>query len=92
MNKIAIEVTRRQGKFYISRDLVLDGRAWPILAEIKFVPFRVEYLMEFDAFEYIGLSPLFREIPIGRQSPEYRIEVTTCDDGSVTVKAKEIKD
>lgn len=49
------------GKFYVSRDAVMSPRFHAVLAEMEFVPLRVECLFLGDKFEYIGLSKFFDE-------------------------------
>ena len=75
---------RRVGRLLLNHQSVMTGEMIPALIEMQFIPLRVESLVQFDAFEYIGISPMFEEIPIGAIAPEYEIAVEEVDgnDGS----------
>ena len=82
-------MNKRRGKFYVSTSLLHSDDFWIVLAEMKFIPARVEQLYDRDAFEYVGLSHLFREVPQGEITPEY--EIIICKEGAViSVKAVEL--
>ena len=60
------------------------------LAEIKFLPLRVEMLAIRDCFELYGCSPEFDELGEGMVIPEYYMTINTNDNGefdSVHVQA-----
>lgn len=78
------------GKFYVIRPVVDTGKVAAVLAKMEFVPFRVEYLAHKDEFEYIGVSSLFAEIPIGfGETPTYTITVNDLND-EITVTAERV--
>jgi len=82
---------KRIGKIYISNDIVKEDIFPDVLAFIQFVPLRVEYLAYRDQFEYIGISPMFDEIPPFVESSIYFLEITTKENGKFE-KAKIIKE
>lgn len=80
----------RTGKFYITGKCVHSDQneIGQVLAFMGFIPTRVEFLHYRDQFEMIGISPMFEDISIGKQIPEYTI-ITHVDGGKVTsVKAE----
>jgi hypothetical protein len=54
-----------------------------MLAKMKFVPTRVEYMAHLGAFEYIGMSPLFDAVDAGSLAPEYVLEVSKDKHGVI---------
>lgn len=80
---------RRIGKFYVDYDCVVEGDIKDTLAKMKFVPLRVEMLVEKMQFEYVGISPLFDNCKIGQTTPIYTILVNNLGhDISISVKKK----
>ena len=73
----------RMGKFYASTDMVADKDAHELFGLLKFIPYRVEFLMYITKFEYIGTSPLFREVGDGEKTPEYDIQINYSEGGEV---------
>lgn len=64
---------RRYGCFYLHRLTIEDepGFVTEVLAEMKFLPLRVESHYDRDAILYFGMSPRFDEINLGTVVPEY---------------------
>lgn len=83
----------RLGKFYIADFIIKNNleEVAEILSQLKFVPVKVENLFHMDKIEYIGYSPLFREIEKNSVWPEYQIIITKNEDDTISVKAEEIK-
>jgi hypothetical protein len=54
------------------------------LAEIGFVPFRVEHLAMQDEFELLGYSTAFEPLEYSRALPEYTLVIELDDDGNYT--------
>lgn len=67
---------RRFGKFYVSENFTEDADLFAILQEMKFIPYRVEYLAYELRFEYIGYSPLFEPLKELEATPFYNIKIT----------------
>ena len=68
---------KRLGQFWVSKHLVeTEGTEMAkVLAMLEFVPVRVNYFWEREAYQYLGHSPKFREITPNDQTPEYQIVV-----------------
>lgn len=78
---------RHLGKFYVTGSLVENGELWRVLSLMEFVPTRAEYLWANDAFEYIGMSPMFEEVKEGQIIPEYVVGLNQFDNKvSVTLR------
>ena len=77
---------RRFGKFYIKAALVDSGAVFNIIHQMQFVPTRVEFLYHLNAFEYLGMSYTFDNVPENEIAPVYTVMVQ--DSGQVRV-AKE---
>ena len=77
---------KRYGKFTVTQEVVENNpEEWArTLAEMQFVPLRVERMYSNYGFEYIGYSPLFDEVEEGMIPPEYRINLTRTDTRSLT--------
>lgn len=56
------------------------------LAQIKFLPLRVEHRADMDAFELSGISNAFDEIGYGDAVPMYELQIRNTDDGTEYVK------
>ncbi len=74
---------KRLGKFYMNRDIVMDGMATEVFTRLQFVPHRAELMAMCDRFEYIGTSPLFEQIAEGMIAREYRIEINEHPDPEI---------
>ena len=72
---------RRSGKIYVTKVFIDDPVVALALSDIKFVPFRVEYIFHKDCFEMIGTSERFDEVQEGAEPLEYSLEITTCEHG-----------
>lgn len=78
-------MTRKNiGRFKVDGQ-ILDQRVdklAEVLAMMRFVPVRCEFLWAEGRFEMVGLSPLFKPVDFGRITPEYTI---TChnEDGKL---------
>jgi len=68
---------RLLGKFHIDDYYLREApdQVAFLLASLKFVPYRVEFLAASQVFEYIGCSPLFDEISPGVIPLEYKIVI-----------------
>lgn len=69
----------RLGKFNIAQSLLeMDGEQ--VLLDLfgQMIVVRCELRYELDAFEYIAMSPLFQEVPVGNVIPEYCFNVTVA--------------
>lgn len=66
---------RRYGRFYIDRFIIDEHPEFValMLAQIEFLPLRVECQFDRDQIMYSGASPLFEEIDLGMITPEYEI-------------------
>lgn len=67
---------KRLGQFWVSKHLVEsedDNEIAKVLALLGFVPVRVAYFWEREAYQYLGWSPMFREVETNEQTPEYQI-------------------
>ena len=76
---------KRYGRFTVTQEVVeKNPEEWAaILAEMQFVPLRVERMYDNYGFDCIGYSPLFDEVEEGMIPPEYRINVTRTDTKSL---------
>lgn len=65
--------SRRFGRFTLPDNLVREQpyQVAQMLASIKFLPTRVQYLFHTEQFEYIGISEHFAEVEQGSEPPEY---------------------
>lgn len=70
--------SRRIGRFEVSGRCVNDTleELQQILAYMKFVPLRVEFLFHKDVFDYIGISPLFENVEEGDVIPKYQLRIS----------------
>ncbi len=70
----------RIGKFYVASTFLETTKHLDtlgnILATLKFIPTKVEFLYQYDKFEYIGISYMFSECNLGCEIPEYALTVT----------------
>ena len=65
---------------------ILDQRAdklAEVLAMMRFVPVRCEFLWAEGRFEMVGLSPLFKPVDFASITPEYTIVCHNGDDGKL---------
>ena len=85
-------MSRRIGRFYVSVKMVEDEPASlaQILTYLAFVPLRVECLWAGRQFEYIGISPMFKDMPEGTVTPEYDLTIHTNEGELETVGVKEV--
>ncbi len=84
-------MSKRLGKFYISKAAVEEKETPDILARMGFVPWRVEFLAHRNNFEYIGTSKLFDEHKIGYTVPEYQIIISTAKGKKNEIKIVDVK-
>lgn len=73
----------RMGKFYIDM-FEVENNPHEVFSLIKFVPYRVECLHYNAQYEYIGTSPLFREVPAGEVMPEYDLQINRDEAGDIS--------
>jgi hypothetical protein len=84
-------MTRRVGRFYVSRELCETGDVRPIMAACVIV--RCELLFAHDVFEYYALSPHFDVKQLGEMVPTYEWVVTTQGPlGSLSFHAERVPD
>lgn len=63
----------RVGCFYVADQMVYDSAFARVLAQLGFVPMRVEHLAYTKRYLYIGLSFMFNPITMGNPIPEYDV-------------------
>ena len=80
-------MNRRIGRFKVSHDLVERGDGHKLFAAMEFVPLQMEHIYHEGAFTYIGLSPLFEEVPLGEKIPTYDVCFTFDENGNASVGA-----
>lgn len=75
--------SRRFGRFTLPDNLVREQpyQVAQMLASIKFLPTRVQYLFHTEQFEYIGISERFDEYESGCEPPEYDICIVESAEG-----------
>jgi len=66
----------RRGRFKVSAQLIHDAPDVMMQIMGKMVVVRCEHHFDTDSFEYVALSPFFREVPQYEVTPEYTITVT----------------
>jgi len=54
-----------------------------IFSMLKIVPIKAEYRPDWNAVEYLAISPHFEELPKHGAAPEYILRVTKGDTGNV---------
>lgn len=83
---------RRIGRITISDTLMKDSEGLAfVFGMAKIAVVRCEHMYWNHVFEYIGLSPNFREIPVTEKPPRYNLLVKTENDLIVEVLVEEIK-
>lgn len=75
----------RRGKMLIAEPLVKSADFPALLAAAQFVPLRVEYQYALNRFEYIGASPLFRELEQSEITPTYSLHFKKSDEGGLEI-------
>lgn len=73
----------RIGKFFVNGKFIKEGGAQEVFGIMAFVPYKVEYLVYEDKFEYIGVSHLFNPLEEGGKVPVYRIEISEHEDPDI---------
>ena len=81
---------RKLGVMYIQESLFLSDGFAEALAKIEFVPVKVEMLYCSNLFEYIGYSPMFRELDYDERAPEYKLLITNVKSSVITVEVSEV--
>lgn len=70
----------RTGKFTVAES-VMRSEVFPfVMAKMRFVPYRVEYIYHLNAAEYIGFSWMFEENPEYCVPREYVLAVSEVRD------------
>lgn len=66
------------GKFYVSKDLIdTHPQSFSkVLSHLQFIPTHVNFEYAWSKFLYVGLSPLFDEVVLGEEIPEYTFVIT----------------
>ncbi len=82
----------RIGKFNISQDFIEQNieEVAEIFTILKFVPMRVESLFVNGTIEMIGYSHMFKEIEKKMCAPEYEINITKKEDGTIEIQVVEV--
>ena len=82
----------RYGRFTVTTHLIEDHpeEFSAILAQMQFIPMKVERLYSNYGFEYIGYSPMFEEIAEGMICPEYEMVLEKDENGDVRLKSVEV--
>jgi hypothetical protein len=75
--------SRRIGRFKIPHRFVRTKDFQQLLAKMAFVPVRVESLFAEEAIEYVGFSPIFRELEQSELTPAYILLIKPSDDGEI---------
>lgn len=87
---------RKIGMLRIGSDVLTDEGSKTALSSLfsVFLPFRAEYKLEWDAFEYVGFCDQFREILSGANPPLYApsFRLTIDDRGARVVSLSDIKE
>lgn len=76
-------LVRRMGRFYIDNPL-MDERPEEVgrwLAQLQFIPLRVECLGHRQQYEMIGMSPYFEQQDAGALLPTFWLDVWTDEEG-----------
>ena len=75
-----MSVSRRIGKFYVSRSIVDESpeMVMPVMARCVIVECQLHYIG--NRFEYFAVSPDFDEVPLGMITPEYSVLIEMIDD------------
>lgn len=78
---------RNFGFFKINRELVEEKSSiiLEIFIKLEFLPIRIEYVFEYNAYTYYGISPFFEYCEIGRIIPEYTLSINTEHNGEKNV-------
>lgn len=84
-------MTRRYGKFEVSVPLIENNPEEVSKIFEGLVMTRAEHLFHNDTIEYIAWSPHFRELNEGESAPEYIAEIARDDDGTITVKWRDVE-
>ena len=58
------------------------------LSTLGFMPTRVEIMEPTLILEFVGLSPYFSEVMLGREIPAYTFEVHKADEGDFIVEVR----
>lgn len=82
----------RFGRFSVNTHIVEDHTEEfaDILAEMQFVPMKVERHYSNYSFEYIGYSPMFAKIEPGMVCPDYELVLERDDDGNVRLMSVDV--
>ena len=81
---------RKLGVMYIQESLFLSDGFAEALAKIEFVPAKVEMLYCSNLFEYIGYSPMFRELDEDERAPEYELLIKNHNSCMMDVNVSEV--
>jgi hypothetical protein len=76
---------RNLGKFTVTTDYIRRNpdEAAQIFKLLNLVVVRAECMFANREIEYTGLSDQFVEIEMGEKIPDYRLEISTCENGIV---------
>lgn len=83
------DLATRYGMFEVTWPMMREApeRLATVLAQMLFVPTKVECDFLGQTFTYWGYSHLFTPLDEGVATPQYRIKVTAHEDDSITVNA-----
>lgn len=87
------ELKMKIGKFKIIEMLVRDSPelVFEVLADMKFVPTRVEHLWYPPVFLMEGISEKFEELEEGEKIPLYEIIINDLGNGKIITKIAKIE-
>lgn len=82
----------RFGRFNVDTHIVEDHpeEFAGVLAQMSFVPMKVERTYSNWSFEYIGWSPMFAEVEQGMMCPDYKLVLEKDDEGNVLLKSVDV--
>ena len=86
--------TMNRGIFTIPTDFIRDDpdQIAEILAEVRFLPLKVETFLMYEYVQYEGLSPLFPQVEKGAETPLYNIIMKSGPQGEIVKISFEVKD
>lgn len=73
------------GKFRIAVSLIdtMPEKIIKVFNIMECIPVRAEMLYSNSEIEYVAISPLFRKVELGMETPEYIINITIGDKGNI---------
>lgn len=75
----------RMGRMWLTDGYVRSTCFPRILAAASFVPVKVEHHYARARFEYVGFSPMFRELEQSEPIPTYSLHCKETDEGGIEI-------